>query len=94
MEPTTKSINNNKLISREFSPVTKQERKVNSNIKWFTSQITNELPGPKIPTTTTSMYALSKYDEKAYQTESKIEAFKTDSRKVVKNNLFYGSHYQ
>lgn len=40
------------------------------------------------------MYALIKYDDRASQAEAKIEAFKTDSRKVVKNNLFYGSHYQ
>ena len=49
--------------SREFSPLTKQERKLSANIKWFTSQITNELPGPKIPTTTTSMYALNRFDK-------------------------------
>jgi len=46
-----------------FSP-SKEERKVRANIKWFTSQITNELPGPKIAASNTAVYALSKLDDK------------------------------
>jgi hypothetical protein len=37
---------------------------MSANLKWFTSQITNELPGPRIPATNTSLFALAKLDEK------------------------------
>jgi hypothetical protein len=42
----------------------KEERKVKANLKWFTSQITSELPGPKSNNSNTTVYALSKLDEK------------------------------
>lgn len=72
----------------------KQERKMSANLKWFTSQITNELPGPKIPTTNTSLYALARLDEKIASEQQKHQQMKIDAKKVVKNQVFYGSLYQ
>jgi hypothetical protein len=40
------------------------------------------------------MHALSRFDQNQQQESQKIEAFTTDPRKAVKNNLFYGSLYQ
>jgi hypothetical protein len=79
--------------ARGLSP-SKEERKVRANIKWFTSQITSELPGPKIATSHTSVYALCKLDEKLKKEHQKIDQFKKDDKKIVKNNFMYGSHYQ
>ena len=76
------------------SPLSKEERKVSSNLKWFTSQITNELPGPKINTSHSTMYALNKLDEKVKKDLQKEENNRKDERKMVKNHIFYGSHYQ
>jgi hypothetical protein len=35
---------------------------MSAHLKWFTSQLTSEIPGPRIPTTHTSIYALAKID--------------------------------
>ena len=40
------------------------------------------------------MYALNKFEKKEIVETQKIDSFKTDPRKAVKNNLFYGSLYQ
>jgi hypothetical protein len=44
---------------------------MSANLKWFTSQITNEIPGPRISTSNTSIYALAKLDEKEAQEQQK-----------------------
>ena len=76
-----------------FSP-SKEERSVKANIKWFASQITNELPGPRMAASNTTVYALSKLDDKLKKEHQKAEQFKKDDKKIVKNNFMYGSHYQ
>jgi hypothetical protein len=63
-------------------------------LKWFTSQITNELPGPKQNNSHTTVYALHKLDHKIHEEQRKDLQHKTDDRKIVKNHFFYGSHYQ
>ena len=77
LEPAPKVISR-PMTGRDESPVTKQERRVSSNLKWFTSQITNELPGPKINSSTTTIYALGKLDEKTRQETQKHETSKMD----------------
>lgn len=72
----------------------KEERKVNANLKWFTSQITNELPGPKSATSNSTLYALGKLEDRQQVESQKIEQTKIDARKIVKNHIFYGSLYQ
>lgn len=78
---------------KEYKSASKEERKISANLKYFTSQITNELPGPKMATSNTNLYALSRLDEKLQQEHQKEVLTKTDERKVVKNHIFYGSLY-
>lgn len=54
-------------------PTTKEERKVNSNLKYFTSQITNELPGPQIPTSNSTVYALTRLQDSTIEENKKLE---------------------
>ena len=73
---------------------TKEQLTVCKNLKYFTSQITSELPGPRLPNTHTSVYALSKLDQRVQEEQRKMALMKSDEKKVVKNQFFYGSHYQ
>jgi hypothetical protein len=105
LEPVTASNLNSTTASRAISSLlynnnphpqspSKEDRKVNANLRYFTSQITSELPGPKSHVSHTSIHALGKLEERLQREQQKADLFRKDERKVVKNNIFYGSHYQ